>query len=116
MSYRIVLSSTFKNSVQKLERRFRHVKEDVKIAVQTLLEMPRLGVVIPGGSGVRKLRVRNTDIQKGKRGGYRLLYYVENEPEQKIFLLLLYAKSDREDVDKKELEQLIGEVMQDMND
>lgn len=44
------------------------------MAIRVLLQTPRLGLVIPGSFGVRKLRVRNTDLAKGKRGGYCLLY------------------------------------------
>ena len=116
MSYKVVLPRSFRRSVKRLQKRFRHVKDDVSVAVRTLLQTPGLGVVIPGGSGVRKLRVRNTDLGKGKRGGYRLLYYVEDEPVPTIYLLLLYAKSDREDVTRRELKQLLDELADEMVD
>jgi mRNA-degrading endonuclease RelE of RelBE toxin-antitoxin system len=67
MNYSVVLTRSFKRSVKRLEKRFRHVKNDVRIAIQVLLQSPRLGVVVPGTSGMRKLRVRNTDLSKGKR-------------------------------------------------
>lgn len=67
-------------------------------------------MVIPGSSGIRKLRLRNSDTLKGKSGGYRLLYYFTHEPSETIFLLLLYAKSDQADVTKKELETLLDEL------
>ena len=116
MSYNVVLTPSFKHSVQKLQKRFRHVKDDVGVAVRMLLQTPRLGVVLPGGSGVRKLRVRNTDLSKGKRGGYRLLYYVEDQPVPTIYLLLLYAKSDREDVTRQELKHLLDELADKMGE
>ncbi len=116
MSYNLVLTPSFKHSVRKLKKRFRRVKDDVGVAIQVLLQAPRLGVVIPGGSGVRKLRVRNTDLSKGKRGGYRLLYYVEDQPVPTIYLLLLYAKSDREDVTRRELKQLLDELADEMGE
>ena len=116
MSYNVVLTPSFKHSVKKLKKRFRHVKDDVSVAVRVLLQTPRLGVVIPGGSGVRKLRVRNTDLGKGKRGGYRLLYYVEDQPVPTIYLLLLYAKSDREDVTRRNLKQLMDESADEMGE
>ena len=59
MSYNLVLTRSFKHGVKRLQKRFRHVKGDVRVAIQVLLQTPRLGVVISGGSGVRKLRVRN---------------------------------------------------------
>lgn len=114
MSYNIVLTESFKHSVRQLKKRFRHVTDDVGVAIEVLLQSPRLGVVIPGGSGVRKLRVRNTDLGKGKSRGYRLLYYVEDQPTPTIFLLLVYAKSHREDVTRRELRQLLDEWANEM--
>jgi len=116
MSYDVVFTPSFKHSIKKLKKRFRHVKDDVGVAVRVLLQTPRLGVVLPGGSGVRKLRVRNTDLSKGKRGGYRLLCYVEDQPVPTIYLLLLYAKSDREDVTRQELKQLLDELADEMGE
>ena len=116
MSYNVVLTPSFKHSIKKLQKRFRHIKDDVGVAVRVLLQTPRLGVVLPGGSGVRKLRARNTDLSKGKRGGYRLLYYVEDQPVPTIYLLLLYAKSDREDITRQELKQFLDELADEMGD
>lgn len=116
MNYSVVLTRSFKRSVKRLDKRFRHVKNDVHIAIQVLLQSPRLGVVIPGASGIRKLRVRNTDLPKGKSGGYRLLYYVEDQPMPTIYLLLLYAKSDQEDVTQRELQQLLDELATEIED
>ncbi len=110
MSYKVVFAPSFKRSIKKLKKRYRHVKSDVHSALQVLLQTPRLGVVIPGSSGIRKLRLRNTDAGKGKSGGYRLLYYLEDEPEQIIYLLLLYAKSDRVNIPPQELNALLDEL------
>ena len=110
MSYRVVFTSSFKKSVKHLEKRFPRVKEDVRIAIQVLLQEPKLGVVIPGGGGIRKLRVRSSDQGRGKSGGYRLLYYVEDQQQQALYVLLLYAKSDRDDVTRKELHDLLDAI------
>lgn len=110
MSYSVVLTRPFKHSVEHLKKRFRHIKDDVRLAVEVLLQSPRLGVPIPGGAGVRKLRVLNSDLAKGKSGGYRLLYYVQDQPSPLLYLLLLYAKSDQEDVTRQELQRLLDEL------
>ena len=104
----------FAHSVERLIKRFRHVKDDIHLAVETLLQNPRLGVPIPGSSGIRKLRVPNSDLTKGKSGGYRLLYYVHDQPTQTLYLLLLYAKSDQEDVTRQELQRLLDELADEM--
>jgi len=112
-SYNVILASSFKRSVKRLKR-FPCVKDDVQVAIEALLERPRIGVVIPGGHGTRKLRVRNSDLTKGKSGGYRLIYYVEDRPTPTIYLLLLYSKSARNDVTCRELEQLMYELSSEM--
>jgi len=114
MSFEIVFASSFKRSIKRLQNRFPHVKDDVQVAISTLLKSPKLGTVIPEGKGVRKLRVRNTDISKGKSSGYRLIYFVEDWPEPTIFLLLLYYKSDKDDITSSELKRLLQDLSDEM--
>jgi mRNA-degrading endonuclease RelE of RelBE toxin-antitoxin system len=110
MPYEIVFGPTFKENVRRLEKRFPHVKADVGAGIRVLQDTPRAGAAIPGGHGVRKLRLLSSDLRTGKRGGYRLIYFVEDEPIPRIYLLLLYAKPDRETVSPGEIERLLGEI------
>ena len=55
-----------------------------------------------------KKRVKNSDIQKGKSGGYRVIAYLINELHE-VQLITIYSKSDREDIPHLELEKLILE-------
>jgi mRNA-degrading endonuclease RelE of RelBE toxin-antitoxin system len=82
----------------------------VRTAIEVLERAPQLGVQIPGGLEVRKLRVANSELVRGKSGGYRLLYKLTEEPEPLLYLLLLYAKSDQADVAKDELQQLVDDL------
>jgi hypothetical protein len=70
----------------------------------------QVGAVIPRGHGARKLRLLSSDLRTGKRGGFRLIYLVEGEPSPRIYLLLLYAKPDRETVSPAEIERLLTEI------
>ena len=110
INYDIVLSPSFKRSIKKLKKRFPSVKQDVELAIEVLLEHPTLGTVIPGGAGGRKFRVKNSDLERGKSGGYRLLYYIEEQKVHRLYLLLLYAKSDRETISLQEIQQLLKEL------
>ena len=110
MNYEIVLSDSFKVAIRRLKKRYRHVVDDLEIVVDVLQERPDLGEVIPGGHGVRKVRVANRDAKRGKSGGYRVLYYLIDEPQKLIHLLLIYSKSEKEDTDIKEIEQLLKQV------
>ena len=53
------------------------------------------GDVVPGTGGVRKLRWSRAGM--GKRGGVRILYYVQ-DTKGRIWLLTVYAKSARENI------------------
>ncbi|MEG3850586.1 type II toxin-antitoxin system RelE/ParE family toxin [Microcoleus sp. herbarium13] len=65
-----------------------------------------LGDQIPGiGSPVMKVRIINSDTQKGKSGGYRLIYWISST--KLIVLLDIYSKSDREDIEIDEIRQII---------
>lgn len=77
MSYRIVLAASFLESIKRLKRKYPQANADAKIALQVLIENPLLGVMISGGGGARKVRVRNSDLRRGKSGGYRLVYFVD---------------------------------------
>lgn len=64
---------------------------------------PEAGDVIPGSGGCRKLRWRAQG--RGKRGGYRVIYFLRTA-EGSIVLVLLYAKNVRDNVDPELLRQL----------
>ena len=61
-------------------------------------------------SEVFKLRVRNRDIQKGKSGGYRLIYYVKTATG--IILLTIYAKSEQANIAADDIRNIIAEYEQ----
>jgi hypothetical protein len=60
-----------------------------------LLLRPETGRVIPGSSGLRK--VRWSAAGKGKRGGCRVIYY-RDEPSETFYMLYAYGKSGQEDL------------------
>jgi hypothetical protein len=66
MSYSVYLCQPFKRSVKLLLKHFPHVKDDVALALREIVQSPSVGVVIPGSNGVRKARVKNSDLQRGK--------------------------------------------------
>ncbi|HEY3579682.1 MAG TPA: hypothetical protein VGK82_04035, partial [Pyrinomonadaceae bacterium] len=50
---------------------------------------PRVGDVIPGSGGCRKIRWASSG--RGKRGGARVIYF--NAPDETIWLLIVYNKA-----------------------
>jgi mRNA-degrading endonuclease RelE of RelBE toxin-antitoxin system len=69
----------------------------------TLLLRPDTGMIIPGSGGLRKIRW-GLD-QKGKRGGLRMIYYWD-KPNERIYMLIVYRKSEREDLTPEQIRTL----------
>jgi RelE toxin of RelE / RelB toxin-antitoxin system len=66
---------------------------------------PLAGAVIPGTGGLRKLRIGREG--RGKRGGARVVYYFYNEAFP-IWLLALYAKTEKADLSAAEKRLFAG--------
>lgn len=63
--------------------------------VDFIARNPEVGELIPGSGGVRKVRWRRQG--SGKRGGVRVIYFY-HDPAMPIYLLMVYAKSRRDDL------------------
>lgn len=77
--------------------------EDLAEMQNTLLENPSAGDLIPGGRGLRKLRVPLPG--RGKRGGARVIYYYWIVKEQ-CYLVYAYAKNRAADLTQEQLHRL----------
>ena len=77
--------------------------DDMRVLQVILLENPSAGDLIPGGRGLRKLRVPLPG--RGKRGGARVIYYHWVSHEQ-CYLVYAYAKNVAADLTKDQLRRL----------
>jgi hypothetical protein len=77
--------------------------EEYRALQLTLLARPDAGAVIRGSGGLRKLRWALAG--HGKRGGIRVIYYWA-PAEAALYLLLLYAKNERDDLTPAQLKRL----------
>ena len=71
--------------------------------VDFIARNPESGDVIPETGGVRKVRWRRQGL--GKRGGARVVYFY-HDPRMPIFLMLVYAKAQRENMTPDEKKQV----------
>ncbi|MEG4285684.1 type II toxin-antitoxin system RelE/ParE family toxin [Microcoleus sp. A006_D1] len=99
---------TFTRNLRNLAKKYRTIRNDIQPVVEQLERGELPGDRISGiGYDVFKVRVRNSDIQKGKSGGYRLIYYVKTE--NGIILLTVYTKSVQIDIPADEIIGIILE-------
>jgi len=68
-----------------------------------LMARPDLGVLIRGGSGIRKIRWAATG--RGKSGGVRVVYFWR-VAEAQIILLTIYAKNEQTNLTPAQVKQL----------
>ncbi len=78
-----------------------------------LLENPKAGDLIPGGRGLRKLRIPLTG--RGKRGGARVIYY-HWVSESRCYLVYAYAKNRSADLTKDQLKRLADLMASEVKD
>ena len=86
------------------------LEEDQYRALQAALVLrPEQGALIAGSGGLRKLRWAAPG--RGKRGGFRLIYYWAAR-EQAFYMLYVYAKNEQGDLTPaqvKTLKQVVRE-------
>jgi mRNA-degrading endonuclease RelE of RelBE toxin-antitoxin system len=81
---------------------FEYLDEENYRALQThLAANPARGDVMPGTGGFRKLRWKDPQRSKGRRGGLRIIYYYFPAAQQ-IWLITLYGKDEAADLTPEE--------------
>ena len=105
----VAFTPEFKRNVRRLSRKYRHIRSDISPVIQQLEQGETPGDQLQRtGYRVFKVRIRNSDAQRGKRGGYRLIYYVKTLRE--VILVTLYSKTEQGDIPAEQLRRIIAEL------
>jgi mRNA-degrading endonuclease RelE of RelBE toxin-antitoxin system len=104
----VEVTAHFKRNLRILAKKYRSIRNDIQLIINQLQSGELPGDQISGvGYTIFKLRVKNSDVQKGKSGGYRLIYYVKTTT--KIILITIYSKSDQEDIAAENIQQILAD-------
>jgi len=108
---RIVTSPIFDKYAKKYSKKFVGFKSSLKVIEKKLIENPTFGT--PLGNGLYKIRVPNTDKNKGKSAGYRIITYcvIENNKNTEIIMVIVYDKSEISNIPKKDLLEIVKEII-----
>ena len=105
MSYNLIITPAFERDSKPLIKKYKSLKTDLADLFDSLENEPMKGK--PLGKDCYKIRLAISSKGKGKSGGARVITCVKITSE-KIFLLTIYDKSDKEDISDKELNELLS--------
>ena len=107
MKYKIIPTPEFIKNLKNLKKKYKNIKNDVSEVINNLEENPTIGT--PLGNNTFKIRIKNSDNNKGKSGDYRMITYFINKNNE-LFLISIYAKSEKENILDNELKNLLEEL------
>ncbi len=113
-SVSIRFSDEFEERLYRLSKKYRRIRQDIESIIEQLQGGNFVGDHLAGlgeNYAILKVRVKNSDIQKGKSAGYRLIYQVEST--NSILLLTIYSKSEQEDISPNEIRSILAEFQGD---
>ncbi|MCP5104161.1 MAG: type II toxin-antitoxin system RelE/ParE family toxin [bacterium] len=107
MNYRIVVTSKFSKKIKQLKKKYKKIGDDFERCIELLENDPFAGTFL--GKGLYKLRLKSSDISRGKSGGFRIIYYLVTEDE-KLHLLTIYSKAELENISMEEILKIVKEL------
>ena len=111
---KVILSPRFLKELERLERKYPRVIDEVSALVSQLNQGQQPGDKIVGvGYDAYKVRLKNPSSGRGKRGGFRVIYYVHLANQ--IFMLSIYAKNQQEDISLSDIKRIIEATLSDQS-
>lgn len=112
MTYKVIATNSFKKDAKHYKKKYKNIGDDLDKVIERLRNGELLGEVIPNiemtddNNNILKVKVANSDIPCGARGGYRLIYYAIKS-DGTIYLLSVYCKREKENISNKEIQRII---------
>ena len=104
------ISVDAQHDVKHLKRKYSAVTSQLRKLIEQLQNDERPGDKIPGvGYDVYKVRLPNPSAQRGKSGGFRVIYYVQIA--EVVFVLKVYSKTEQTDISPAEIRQIAESVI-----
>lgn len=103
----IEYGDTFLKEAKQLNKKFKHLKSDLKYAIDEIENKHDIGISL--GYNLFKKRVKNSSIPTGKSGGFRIIIY--QQLHNKTILISIYSKTEKESIGDQELIELLKDYM-----
>ena len=107
MNCRLTVTPDFVRELKKLAKRYPSIKDDYATFLDELRQNPLMGTEL--GKHLRKVRFPIASKAKGKSGGARVITHtiLIQTDGANVTLVIIYDKSERENITDKELRQLM---------
>jgi mRNA-degrading endonuclease RelE of RelBE toxin-antitoxin system len=105
-----IYSKRFLKEAKNLRKKYRKIDDDLLKFVNALENDKWLGSArIEGfkGFAIYKTRVRNSSVEGGKSGGFRVIYYLKEV--RSFHLLTIYSKSEKSDISRNEILAILSQ-------
>ena len=107
MTFEVVPLRPFEKQLKRLAGKYPSLKKELGALVDMLSSDPTIGT--PLGSGSFKIRIAIASKGKGKSGGGRVITHVR-VVSNRVYLLTIYDKSEKDTLSDKELKELLSLV------
>jgi mRNA-degrading endonuclease RelE of RelBE toxin-antitoxin system len=108
LSVDIFFTPEFKRNVRALAKKYPHIRSDVQPLIERLQRGEQIGEQVQGtGYAIFKVRIRNSDLKRGKSGGYRILYYLKTKTA--IVLVTIYSKTEQADISAARIRKILSQ-------
>jgi mRNA-degrading endonuclease RelE of RelBE toxin-antitoxin system len=108
---KVLFSAEFRRKAKPLVKKYPTLKDNIENLGAELFKNPFLGESY--GSGIYKIRLADESKGKGKRGGFRVMYYtaIETQDSIEILLMSIYDKGELDTITKKDAARLLQKVL-----
>jgi mRNA-degrading endonuclease RelE of RelBE toxin-antitoxin system len=104
----VFFTSEFKRNVRTLAKKYHHIHSDVQPFIEQVKRGEFIGDQMQGtGYTIFKVRIRNSDVSRGKSAGYRVIYYLKTTTA--AILVTIYSKTEQSDVSSAKIKKILSE-------
>ncbi len=104
----IAFTPEFKRNLRGLAKKYPHIRSDVQPIIEQIQHGEFIGDQVQGtGCTIFKVRIRNSDVSRGKSGGYRVIYYLKTATA--VILITIYSKTEQSDISSAKIKKILSE-------
>ncbi len=102
--YKVIEQKLYQKAFKKLSKRYKNIDNDVNNFLCSIERKNDLGIELK--SNIFKVRIANSNKNRGKSASYRLISYI-SIVKNELHLLYIYDKSTLVNLSEKEIDEII---------